>query len=64
MELEIKVNVTPEQYLQAEALSRKMRMPTDKAVGKIVSFHMPSILANTHVEAPAGPKPIDWGAFK
>ena len=64
MKMLIEIDITPEQYLQSEALSRKMRMPTDKAVGKIVSFHIPSILANTHVEAPAGPKPIDWGAFK
>ena len=61
MEMPIVIEITPEEYLQAEAKARKMRMPTDKAVGKIVSFHMPSILANTHVEAPAGPKPIDWG---
>ena len=64
MEMAIVIEITPEEYLQAEALSRKMRMPTDKAVGKMVSFHMPSILANTHIEAPVGPKPIDWGAFK
>lgn len=64
MEMAIVIEITPEEYLQAEAKARKMRMPTDKAVGKIVSFHMPNILANTHIEAPAGPKPIDWGAFK
>lgn len=64
MKMLIEIDITPEQYLQAEAKARKMRMPTDKAVGKIVSFHMPNILANTHIEAPAGPKPIDWGAFK
>ena len=64
MKMLIEIDITTEKYLQAEAKARKMRMPTDKAVGKIVSFHMPNILANTHIEAPAGPKPINWGAFK
>lgn len=64
MKMLIEIDITTEQYLQAEAKARKMRMPTDKAVGKIVAFHMPNILANTHIEAPAGPKPINWGAFK
>ena len=64
MELEIKVNMTPVQYMRLDNLARAMKRPMDKALGVIVSGHMDSILVNTHVEAPAGPKPIDWGAFK
>lgn len=36
----------------------------DKALGWMVTHHMDSILENTHISAPAGPKPIDWGAIE
>lgn len=64
VEIDIKLKITPVQYMRADNLARTMKMPMDKALGLTISGHMDSILANTHVEAPAGPKPIDWGAFK
>lgn len=64
MELEIKVNVTPVQYMRLDNLARAMKRPMDKALGVIVSGHMDSIIENTHVDKPKGPAPIDWGQVK
>ena len=55
MEIEIKVSITPQQYIRLDNMARRMRRPT---------HHMDSILENTHISAPAGPKPIDWGAIE
>lgn len=63
MEIEIKVNITPQQYIRLDNMARRMRRPMDKALGWMVTHHMDSILENTHISAPAGPKPIDWGAI-
>ena len=60
MEIEIKVNITPQQYIRLDNMARRMRRPMDKALGWMVTHHMDSILENTHISAPAGPKPIDW----
>ena len=63
-EIEIKVSITPQQYVRLDNMARRMRRPMDKALGWMVTHHMDSILENTHISAPAGPKPIDWGAIE
>lgn len=64
MEMNITVTLTDVQYMKLDELARRMRRPMDKALGLMVSGHMDSLIENTHVEKPKGPKPIDWGAFK
>ena len=64
MEIEIKVSITPQQYIRLDNMARRMRRPMDKALGWMVTHHMDSILENTHISAPAGPKPIDWGVIE
>ncbi len=64
MEMNITVHLTDVQYMKLDELARRMRLPIDKALGRMVSGHMDNLIANTHVEKPKGPKPIDWGAFK
>ena len=59
-----KVSITPQQYIRLDNMARRMRRPMDKALGWMVTHHMDSILENTHISAPAGPKPIDWGAIE
>ena len=55
MEIEIKVSITPQQYIRLDNMARRMRRPMDKALGWMVT---------QHISAPAGPKPIDWGAIE
>ena len=64
MEMNIPINLTPVQYMKLDELARRMRRPMDKALGLMVSGHMDSLIENTHVEKPRGPKPIDWGKIK
>ena len=64
MEIDIKANITPEQYARLDNMARLMRRPMAKALGWMVTHHMDNILDNTHIEAPAKPKPIDWGAVR
>ena len=58
MEIEIKVNITPQQYIRLDNMARRIRRPMDKALGWMVTHHMDSILENTHISAPAGPKAL------
>ena len=58
MEIEIKVSITPQQYIRLDNMARRMCRPMDKALGWMVTHHMDNI------SAPAGPKPIDWGAIE
>ena len=44
MEIEIKVNITPQQYIRLDNMARRMRRPMDKALGWMVTHHMDSIL--------------------
>lgn len=64
MEMNITVTLTDVQYMKLDELARRMRRPMDKALGLMVSGHMDSLIENTHVEKPKGPKPIDWGKIK
>ena len=64
MEIEIKVKINPRQYARLDNMARLMRRPMAKALGWMVSEHMDNILDNTHIKAPAKPKPIDWGSIR
>ena len=44
MEIEIKVSITPQQYIRLDNMARRMRRPMDKALGWMVTHHMDSIL--------------------
>ena len=37
MEIEIKVNITPQQYIRLDNMARRMRRPMDKALGWMVT---------------------------
>ena len=40
MEIEIKVNITPQQYIRLDNMARRMRRPMEKALGWMVTHHM------------------------
>ena len=53
MEIEIKVSITPQQYIRLDNMARRMRRPMDKALGWMVTHHMDSILEK-HAHLSAG----------
>ena len=46
MEIEIKVSITPQQYIRLDNMARRMRRPMDKALGWMVTHHMDRAEAN------------------
>ena len=41
MEIEIKVSITPQQYIRLDNMARRMRRPMDKALGWMVTVNEP-----------------------
>lgn len=48
MEIEIKVSITPQQYIRLDNMARRMRRPMDKALGWMVTSNECNIQRPSH----------------